>query len=103
LACEIAIILTFTNMFKAIKDILGFLKNSIRVLPLLAFCLTVYKTFGPLISNVFVKPTIQAFGYSTGKPYPTQAISVKDILLTLAAMLFVVITNRTFNPKPKSG
>jgi hypothetical protein len=103
LLCEVAIILTFTNVLKAIGDILGFLKNSIRVLPLLVFILAAYKAFWPLINNVFVEPTAQILGFSTGEHYPTQAISTKDILLTLAAMLFVVITNRTFNPKPKSG
>ncbi len=102
LLCEIAIILTFTNVFGALRDLFGFIKKSIQVLPLLVFGLAVFKTFGPLISNIFVDPTAQVLGFSTGDPYPTQAISVQDIMLTLAAMLFVVITNWTFNPHPKS-
>jgi hypothetical protein len=102
LVCEVIIILTFTNVLKAIRDIFGFLKNSLRVLPLLVFVLTIYKTFGPLLSNVFVAPAAQVFGFSTRNPYRVQAISVQDIMLTLTAMLFVVIINWIFNPKPKS-
>jgi hypothetical protein len=103
LLCELSLVLTYINLLRAIKNILDFLKNSIRVLPLLVFGLTVYKAFWPLLSNVLVDPIAQVFGFSTGEPYLTQTISVKDIMLTLAAMLFVIVANWTFNPHPKSN
>jgi hypothetical protein len=102
LLCELSLVLTYIDLFRAIKHMLDFLKTSIRVLPLLIFGMTVYKAFWPLLSNVLVDPVAQVFGFSTGEPYPNQAISIKDILLTLAAMLFVIIATWTFNPHPKS-
>ena len=103
LLCEVFLVLTYTNLLRAIKNTWDFLKNSIRVLPLLVFGLTIYKTFWPLLSNVFVDPIAQVFGFSTGESYLTQAISVQDIILTLAAMLFVILASWTFNPHPKSN
>ncbi|MGD9101011.1 MAG: hypothetical protein PVF45_11070 [Anaerolineae bacterium] len=104
--CEIAIIATFTNVLETVKDVFVLLRKGIKLLPLLVFIMAVGKTFWPAISNV-THATTRVFGLSQGEPQLiSQVVNdgtfMGDILLTLAAMLFVAITNWAFHPRRKS-
>jgi len=100
--CEIVVI----DIFTSVRRTTGILKESIKLLPVFAFILTVSNAFWPILSHDIIGPISDAFESSPSEPYLAQAVDngsfMGDILLTLAAMLAVIVINRIVNPRTNS-
>ena len=101
LFCQLAIIL-FSMLDRIGFAILAIVKPLLRLVPVLAFLTTVWKTYSPLVFNLLPDRFSEIFGVSTTDDYLAQSIAdgsfTRGVILTIVTMLFFVIVSYALRP-----
>ena len=96
LFCQLAIIL-FSMLDRIGPALLALVKPLLRLIPLIAFLTTVWKTYSPIVFNLLPDRFAEIFGVSTADGYLSQSISdgtfMLGVILTIVTMLFFVLVN----------
>ena len=101
LFCQLAIIL-FSMLDRIGFAILAVVKPLIRLVPLLAFLTTVWKTYSPIIFNLLPQRFSEIFGVSTTDDYFAQSIAdgsfTRGVILTIVTMLLFALVSYALRP-----
>ena len=101
LFCQIAIIL-FSMLDRIGFAILSIVKPLLRLVPVLAFLTTVWKTYSPILFNLLPDRFSEIFGGSTTDDYLAQSIAdgsfTRGVILTIVLMLFIIIFSYALRP-----
>ena len=101
LFCQIAIIL-FSMLDRIGFAVLAIVKPLLRLVPVLAFLTTVWKTYSPILFNLLPDRFSEIFGVSTTDDYLAQSIAdgsfTKGVILTIVLMLFIIIFSYALRP-----
>jgi len=101
LFCQIAIIL-FSMLDRIGFAILSIVKPLLRLVPVLAFLTTVWKTYSPILFNLLPDRFSEIFGVSTTDDYLAQSIAdgsfTRGVIYTIVLMLFIVIFSHALRP-----
>ena len=101
LFCQLAIIL-FSMMDRIGYALLAIVKPLIRLVPLLAFLTTVWKTYSPIVFNLLPDRFSEIFGVSTTDNYLAQSIAdgsfTEGVLVTIITMLLFVLVSYALRP-----
>lgn len=101
LFCLLAIIL-FSMLDRIGFAILSLVKPLLRIIPLLAFLTTVWKTYSPIVFNLLPDRFAEIFGVSTTDGYLSQSISdgtfMLGVILTILTMLVFVLVSFVLRP-----
>ncbi len=101
LFCQLAIIL-FSMLDRIGSAILAIVKPLLRLIPLIAFLTTVWKTYSPIVFNLLPARFAEIFGVSTTDDYLSQSISdgsfMLGVILTIVTMLVFVLFSYALRP-----
>jgi hypothetical protein len=101
LFCQLGIIL-FSMLDRIGFAILSLVKPLIRIVPLIAFLTTVWKTYSPIIFNLLPERFSEIFGVSTTEGYLAQSISdgtfMLGVIITIVTMLVFVLVSYALRP-----
>jgi hypothetical protein len=101
LFCQLAIIL-FSMLDRIGFAILSIVRPLIRLIPLIAFLTTVWKTYSPIVFNLLPERFAEVFGVNTTEGYLSQSISdgtfMLGVILTIVTMLFFILVNFAVRP-----
>jgi len=101
LFCQLAIIL-FSMLDRIGFAILAIVKPLLRLVPLIAFLTTVWKTYSPIVFNLLPDRFAEIFGVSTADGYLSQSISdgtfMLGVILTIVTMLVFVLVSYALRP-----
>lgn len=101
LICQIAIIL-FSMLDWIGYAIKAVIVPLLRLVPLIAFLTTVWKTYAPIIFSLLPERFAEVFGVSTGEDYMAQAVSdgsfARGVIITLFTMILFVVVSFALRP-----
>jgi hypothetical protein len=101
LFCQLAIIM-FSMLDRIGFAILAIVKPLLRLVPVIAFLTTVWKTYSPIVFNLLPDRFAEIFGVSTADGYLSQSISdgsfMLGVFLTIVSMLFFVLVSYALRP-----
>jgi hypothetical protein len=102
LICQMAIIL-FSMLDRIGYAIRAIVVPLIRLIPLLAFLTSVWKTYSPIIFNLLPPSFGEVFGVTTSEGYMVQAVSdgtfSRGVIITLITMIIFVIASFALRPR----
>ena len=95
LFCQFAIIL-FSMLDPIADTIKAIIKPLVRLVPLIAFLTSIWKTYAPVLFSILPAGVAQAFGVTKVEGYMAQAVSTgaftTGVLITLGTMVLFVVT-----------
>jgi hypothetical protein len=101
LFCQLAIIL-FSMLDRIGFAIIAIVKPLLRLIPLIAFLTTVWKTYSPIVFNLLPERFSEIFGISTTDGYLSQSIAdgsfMLGVILTIVTMLLFVLVSYALRP-----
>ena len=101
LFCQLAIIL-FSMLDRIGSALLSIVKPLLRLIPLLAFLTSVWKTYSPIVFNLLPERISEIFGVSTTDGYLSQSIAdgsfMLGVILTIITMLLFVLVSYALRP-----
>jgi hypothetical protein len=101
LFCQLGIIM-FSMLDRIGFAILAIIKPLLRLVPLIAFLTTVWKTYSPIVFNLLPERFSEIFGVSTTDGYLAQSISdgtfMLGVILTIVTMLVFILVSYALRP-----